>query len=145
MRECTLVRQPTTDQGTFGILTTDKGAHWFSGELPWRDNHPQSSCVPAGVYLCQIIQSPKHGECYQLKNVVDRSYVEIHSANFAGDVSKGWKSELLGCIMLGKTIGKLANDKGISQTAILASKTAIGEFMNHMAGSDFMLTIKDSE
>ena len=128
MRLATLTRKPSTDDGTFGALLTDTSDVFYSLELPWRDNAPQFSCIPTGKYILKWIDSPKHGMCYQVTNVPERSMVEVHSANFAGDAKLGKFSQLLGCIALGKSTGVLATPSGISQQAVLSSKTAIAEF-----------------
>jgi hypothetical protein len=68
--------------------------------------------------------------------------IEIHSANFMGDISLGKTSQLLGCIALGKNTGKLAPiSGGPTQTAVLQSKVAIAEFEANLKAEDFTLTI----
>jgi len=62
--------------------------------------------------------------------------VEIHSANWAGDVSLGKHCQLLGCIALGKGVGVLEG-----QNAILSSKTAMAEFESLLNKEDFTLVI----
>ena len=71
-----------------------------------------------------------------MQDVPNRSMVEIHSANFAGDESKGLHCQLLGCIALGKSIGILED-----QQALLNSKVAVKEFMDILNGEVFELTI----
>jgi len=132
-----LTRVPSTDQGTFGNFRMDDGTQFFSLELPWREDSNGISCIPPGVYQCKWILSPKHGECYQVTNVSYRDMIEIHSANFAGDASKGYISQLLGCIALGTSIGILNN-----QLAVLNSKGAIAAFETKQDKQDFTLTIR---
>lgn len=137
-----LTRSPSTDQGTFGILKLDDGTVFHSLELPWKNNEHNFSCIPAGTYTCKWVQSPKHGECYLVTGVPDRQAIEIHSANFAGDVEKGYQSQLLGCIALGLTIGPLEVPGPIhQQLAVLQSKVAIAQFETKQAQQDFQLTI----
>lgn len=133
-----LTRAPSTDQGTFGTFVFEDGTSFHSLELPWRDNEHGTSCIPPGEYICHWIISPKHGECYQVLNVLDRNMIEIHSANFAGDANKGYISQLLGCIALGMSIGTLDG-----QLAILNSKGAIAAFEAKQAKQDFQLTIRE--
>jgi hypothetical protein len=38
----------------------------FSGELPWRDNAPSISCVPAGTYRAIFTNSPRFGRALYL-------------------------------------------------------------------------------
>ena len=133
-----LIRVPSTDQGTFGTFVLEDGTSYFSLELPWRNNDHGLSSIPPGVYTCHWINSPKHGECYQVMNVPDRDMIEIHSANFAGDPNKGLISQLLGCIALGMSIGILNG-----QLAVLNSKGAIAAFEAKQAKQDFQLTIRE--
>lgn len=138
MKKATLTRDLSTDEGTFGLLETDSGDVFHTGELPWRNNDHGTSCIPAGTYICRWINSPKHGMCYQVTGVHGRDMIEIHSANWMGDKSKGFKSQLLGCIALGKSVGRLEG-----QAAVLASKVAVEEFNDAMGTGDFELTIKE--
>lgn len=143
VRTATLMREQSTSDGTFGVITLDDGQHWFSGELPWHDNAHGTSCIPEGTYVCKWFNSPKHGYCYQVYGVPDRNVIEIHSANFMGDLPKA--KQLEGCIALGKSKGMLAPspDKP-AQMAILQSKVAIEEFEADLNGDDFELTIIES-
>ena len=136
VRTATLLRNPSTDDGMFGVILLDDGSSWSTGELPWKDNKNGISAIPPGTYNCKWINSPKHGECYQITGVPGRDMIEIHSANFMGDVSKGKTSQLLGCVALGKSVGTLSGQK-----AVLASKPAISEFETNLAKQDFKLTI----
>ena len=143
MRTATLTRNPSTDEGTFGTMVLDDGSAWDSLELPWNDNDHGTSCIPTGTYLCQTINSPKHGNpTYEVKDVPNRSMIEIHSANFAGSTEAGWESQLLGCIALGKSVEKMVNSNGDRQMACLQSKIAIAEFYKNLNNEDFTLTIQ---
>jgi len=139
MRTATIVRNPSTPDGTFGLLTTDSGKSWATGELPWDNNNQGTSCIPEGVYTCRWFNSPKHGWCYQVYNDPNRSYIEIHSANFP-------PQQLQGCIALGKDTGMLATFPGARpQMAVLRRKQAIAEFEEDMNASLFRLTIISKE
>lgn len=138
MRSATLIRHHSTDDGTFGTFTLDNGKTFASGELPWQDNQNGISCIPCGTYTCKWIDSPKHGECYQITNVPQRDMIEIHSANWMGDTHKGKISQLRGCVALGSEIGILSG-----QRAILSSKKSISEFEADMNKADFQLVIKE--
>ena len=136
MKTGVLTRTMSSDVGTFGDLVINDVMKLKSGELPWRDNQHGISCIPTGTYIAKHFVSPKHGPCYLLQNVPDRSDVEIHAANWMGDKSKGYKSELLGCIALGMTYGKAGGQEGVFQ-----SKEAIEHFLEVMDGEDLELTI----
>jgi len=135
MRTATLVRKPSTPDGTFGVLTLDDGKSWYTGELPWDNNKHGTSCIPEGTYVCRWFNSPKHGWCYQIYGVPDRDLIEIHSANFP-------PQQLLGCIALGKSTGMMAPYPGApEQMAVLQSKQAIAEFEEDMNAKLFQLII----
>ncbi len=135
-----LTRGPSTDEGTLGTLT-GPGLSLHTIELPWADNAPQHSCIPVGTYEADPFQSPTKGRVHLLKNVPDRSMIEIHSANFAGDVTKGWESQLLGCIAPGLGVGRLQNADGKMQMGVLHSKAALARLFEVTGGQPFTLTI----
>lgn len=142
MRQVSVVRTESDDRGTFGNLKTDSGFQCYSLELPWRDNKVGLSCIFPGPndpeYIVQGLWLPsvKHGHCYHLQNVLGRTDVEIHAANWAGDASRGLKCQLLGCLAPGRAIGDL-----VGQKAILSSKDALDGLVVDLAMEPFMLTI----
>ena len=135
-----LFRSPSTDQGTFGVLTFGSQT-CRTLELPWRANRTQRSCIPPGVYRCQIVQSPKFGRVYGVTNVPGRSAVLIHSANFAGDVDMGYATQLHGCIAPCQRVGAMRNNTGVMQTAGLLSKPALNLLTAWAGGQPFTLEI----
>lgn len=138
--KATLKRSPSTDQGTFGVLTFGADVvHTL--ELPWRDNMRQKSCIPHGVYLCALVKSPRFGRVYGLQDVPGRSHVLIHSANFAGDVDKGWTTQLQGCIAPALRVGQMRNNAGVMQAAGLVSRPALARLMEWADGQPFELEI----
>lgn len=145
MKSATLIRGPSTDQGTFGTLHTDDGLLEFNTlELPWRDNHADLSCIPAGTYQCVWHHSPSKGWLYLLTGTEPRTNVLIHSANFAGDVTQGWQSQLEGCIALGKGRGVLNNRYNAQQQAVTNSRVACEQFYTWGNEEPVTLTIVDA-
>lgn len=143
MKTAILRRSQTGDTGTFGTLEVD-GMSFHTGELPWRDNVRQKSCVPAGDYLCKWSKSPKFGWVYKLQDVPGRSDVLIHAGNWCGDVDQGYASDVLGCILLGSAKGMVENaKKGFRQYGLSGSRISVERFTQHMAQQDFMLMIID--
>lgn len=136
MKRATLTRAPSTDEGTFGLLQFDAST-LHTTELPWRDNRPQASCIPPGVYRCEIVQSPKFGRVYGVRDVPGRSNILIHAANYGGDKSKGYRSDLLGCIAPAMAVGPLNG-----QMAGLSSRAALAEFMAWAGGEPVELEIR---
>lgn len=144
MRRVTLTRigEESGDQGTFGTFVTDRMLQLYSGEMPWRNNTPEHSCIPTGTYTCKVMPSQKHGACYYVLNVPNRMDIEIHKGNFCGDTTKGYKSDVLGCIVLGRAIGELETALGPKQRAIISSADAMKAFELDLVGADFELTVK---
>ena len=95
----TLIRKKSNNDGTLGELKHDGSHLCFTIELPWLDNHHQTSCIPIGNYNVEKYQSPKHGQVWQVMNVPNRYNIEIHGANTIND--------LLGCIGVGSSIGTI--------------------------------------
>lgn len=141
MRTVTIKRIGTSDQGTFGILETDTGVEKRTLELPWRDNKQNESCIPKGTYQCEWLFSTRFGQCYHIMKVPNRADILFHPANFGGDTSKGFESDLSGCIALGEKITFLATPKGKGQKGLSASRIATKEFFEIMDHEPFMLTI----
>jgi hypothetical protein len=138
--KATLVREQSTDHGTFGFLVFG-GSVVRTVELPWRDNRPQRSCIPVGSYRCAIVKSPKFGRVYGVQSVPNRSNVLIHSANFGGDVDKGYTTQLHGCIAPVMRVGAMRNNAGAMQSAGLVSRPALALLMEWAVGEPFTLEI----
>lgn len=147
--KATLQRLETDDQGTFGVLTIDDKT-WPSAELPWRDNQRGKSCIPAGTYNLIWQRSPRFSDRagfdvfkYEFLDIPGRDQVLIHSANFLGDVDKGWDSQAKGCVILGKRIGEMKNSKGVMQKCIQTSGNAVKEFEAYMEGKPLTIEVID--
>jgi hypothetical protein len=130
-----LIRTSVSDQGTSGMLVMG-GFNCYTLELPWRDNKRSISCVPQGQYTVIQRASPKYGKIYWVTEVPSRSYILIHSGNYAGDVNKGYKTHVKGCILLGQKMGTLSGQK-----AVLNSRLTVRKFMNLTGMKPFKLTI----
>lgn len=138
MQTVTLTRIRTGNQGTFGILEVGEFVR-RTAELPKRGNRRNVSCIPAGEYLCSLVRSPRFGTVYHVKAVPGRSAVLIHSGNYAGDRALGWRSHSHGCILAGSCFGQIEG-----QLAVQASRPALRQFMNYMAGQPFILKIQEA-
>ncbi len=122
-----------TEQVTLGLLHDEENnviAHTL--ELPWRENEPDASCIPAGRYPAHRYLSPKRGyEVFMLDGVPDRSAIELHIGNTVSDTD--------GCILLGDSFGQIDD-----QLAVLNSRDGFASFMSLLAGEqNFMLTVID--
>lgn len=125
-----LQRVESGPQGTFGRFQAGR-FHAYSLELPWRDNRPNVSAIPAGTYLCGFTHSPRFGRClYLLGSVPGRSGVRIHPANLA--------RQLNGCIALGERLGWIDGVK-----AVLVSAPAVRRLEELKQGRAFTLEVDD--
>lgn len=135
----TLIREKSEEYGTFGLIVMPSGKSVYTLELPWKDNKVRESCVPTNTYSCQIVRSPRFGRVYGVQNVPNRSAILIHAGNYGGDIGKGYKSDIQGCILLGESKGNLSG-----QPAVLNSKSALRMFMDEMQDQEFDLVIKNA-
>ncbi|MFW9871878.1 MAG: DUF5675 family protein [Candidatus Thorarchaeota archaeon] len=126
-----------SDQGTLGLIYYE-GFKCYTLELPWKNNQSNVSCIPKGSYLVKSRISPKYGEVYWVSNVPDRTFILIHPGNWAGDKSKGFRSNVNGCILLGKRRGILAG-----QLAVLNSRITVKRFQNKLQLQPFTLNIHE--
>lgn len=150
MRKAVLIRHETGDHGTFGEIVTDYGFVCVTLELPWKDNSKDKSCIPPGTYVFRWRKdSPKHGACYEADpdaEAPDRTNIQIHSANLAGDTDKGYVSQLLGCIAPGMAIGEFAPNVPpagkLAQRGVVGSRRATGELVKMFSMEPFELVVK---
>ena len=90
------------DDCTLGILTYGD-FKCFTLELPWKNNERNVSCIPRALgYKGEKHQSPANGPVIAINNVLNRTYIQIHSANFL--------RQLKGCIAVGDSIKFLDGD-----------------------------------
>lgn len=138
MIKATLTRMSSTDQGTKGELKIDSLSFKCNTfELPWRNNQPKMSCIPTGTYKATVFFSPHFRRCvYLLDGVPNRSSVEVHVGNYAGDTSKGFRSDVLGCILVGD-----GYSKGGGQMMLTNSKVTLDRLLEATAKQDMELTI----
>tara|TARA_R110002020_G_scaffold304726_2_gene520537 strand:- start:511 stop:912 length:402 start_codon:yes stop_codon:yes gene_type:complete len=78
-------------------------------ELSWRDNQRNVSCIPRGDYEVVVRFSEKHGEHFAIKDVDDRDYILIHSANY--------HTQLRGCVAVGRSYADLNEDEELDVTS----------------------------
>lgn len=129
-------RLESSNEGTFGLLMVDS-LTLFTGELPWRNNESDISCIPIGTYKGLWTYSNRFKrEMYLIGPVDGRAGIRIHSANFMGDTAYGFKRQLNGCIALGEKIGLINGQKGL-----LLSRPAIRRFESYMNKEPFILEI----
>ena len=113
-----LIRDDQDAMRTLGAMFDGEERLVETLELPWLDNKHNISCIPEGVYQCELRYSPKHGRfVYWIMGVPDREDVEIHIGNFVQNT--------LGCVLVGTSRG---------DNVIFKSQLAFRKFMSHMGG-----------
>lgn len=128
----TVVRQITDEQGTPGLISLGPWtAH--SLELPWRDNQRDVSCITAGIYPMEVVKTRRpiggRSHLYLIKNVPERTGILAHAGTWAGDTSKGYRSSVLGCLLIGYRAGVYQQ-----QRAIFDTRRAIGDLLSITGG-----------
>jgi hypothetical protein len=143
MRRLTLQRARSTDQGTAGMLLREDGSRLaWTMELPWRENRQRVSSIPPGLpppgeYVCRMRRSPHFGPVYEITSVPGRSSVLIHTGNWGGDVTKGYRSHVLGCVVLG-----LEHGRREGQLAVMVSRPAVTRLEREMRREPFTLEVR---
>lgn len=132
-----LFRLDTGNEGTFGVIVFNS-QYLYTGELPWRQNKSNVSCIPAGIYTVCLRISPKYGTVYEVRDVKGRSYILFHQGNYSGDLLMGFRTNVQGCILLGFKRGILNKQK-----AVLASRLARRRFERVMQFDPFILEIRN--
>ena len=118
-----LKRIEHTDKCTRGVLLIDGEIFCVTLENPWKDNIPNISCIPTGLYQVERRLSPKWGDSFTVQDVNDRTHIVIHRGNVEANTK--------GCILLGRSFGYLGGEP-----AVLTSKPTVKEFMEWMGGID---------
>lgn len=99
METLIIQRGRSTDKGTPGEWLRNGSHLCFTLELPWKNNQPRISCIPAGRYVVKKRVSAKYGHHWELKDVEGRTYILIHAGNTIKDIQ--------GCILVGNRRGEL--------------------------------------
>ena len=123
-----LTRKDDDHNGTFGTLVMDN-FNCLTVELPYRDNEPNTSCIPKGQYTCKWTHSPRLDKyTYELQDVPNRAGIRIHSANYP--------DQLLGCIALGSYTANVNGKEGVFN-----SRDTLQKFETLLNQQDFTLEI----
>lgn len=93
MKELHVVRRMYADTFTMGEAFCG-GPKWYSLELPWADNHPETSCIPIGRYKATRHTRADGLKSLLLEGVPGRTMVEVHPGNTT--------KQTHGCILLGQ-------------------------------------------
>lgn len=119
--------------GMFGIFIFNNFPVCVTLELPWLYNHPLTSCIPAGRYICKRVNSPHHGNTFEITGVPNRSKILFHGANLIAD--------LLGCVGLAEFYHDFNGTAGVANPF---KGAAMQEFLQRTAGiNEFELIIEE--
>ncbi len=118
-----LKRISQNSAGTFGVLLYEDIPFLLTLEREWKDNLPNTSCIPAGLYQCRRVQSPRFGSTFEVCGVEGRSAILFHAGNTIRDSR--------GCILLGRQFGLL---KGAP--ALLSSRNGMGSFLRKTGSAE---------
>lgn len=133
MKQAKLFRTKDDQTQTIGYITCED----FKAdtlELPFINNTPMISCVPAGIYPVKWTYSQRHGKyMYQIIDVPYRTGIRFDVANKA--------SQLKGCVAIGNEYRDI---DGNGQLDILNSQTTNDAFNAFFNKEDFQLTIIDN-
>lgn len=116
-----LIRTDSSDEGTFGVLIYPDG-YMYTGELPWRGNKSNISCIPEGRYAVRVRTSPKYGRVYHVTGVPGRSYILLHQGNFCGNRDLSYRTNVAGCILLGLKRGRLYGQQAVCSSRIARTR-----------------------
>lgn len=125
MKEATIKRIYLSDC-TLGVIEFGN-QRAYTLELPWQDNQEDISCIPPDYYHAKYRNSPSNGDVIELRNVPERSYIQIHSGNYT--------SQIKGCILVGDSIRDINGD---SIPDVTNSKATLKKFLE-WAGDDVIL------
>ena len=106
MNKAILTRLEDNGKQTIGFLKVYKDGivieTMFTLELPWKNNEVGKSCIDTGMYKVEKYSSPKYPKAYKILNVIGRSHILIHPANYY--------TQLRGCVALGKGVIDINKD-----------------------------------
>lgn len=112
----------------------------YTAELAFIDNKPNISCIPCGEYELVRRWSKKHNHHLMLMNVPGRSYILMHSGNFASSYGR---TDSNGCILVGESFSDLNKD-GLPE--VINSKKALANLMKLVGEKeDLKLIISEVE
>ena len=96
------IRRIYQEDCTIGVMRHKNGFRCMTLELPWLHNQASVSCIPEGLYWCFKRHSKKNGHVFELENVVNRTFIQCHAANYTRQIE--------GCIAVGDSIKDIDRD-----------------------------------
>lgn len=122
-----LIERSYLEEVTLSKVIMPSGKIFKGLELPWKDNEPNISCIPEGIYIAKKEFSPivertskgKFTQGWRVSNVADRSLITVHIGNTVDDVK--------GCLLIGMNYSWISN-----KFAVANSSVAFTQFMKEM-------------
>lgn len=109
-------------------------------ELPWHNNAPRISCIPAGAYPMKWTFSPTFNRMMWLvEDVPGRTGIRIHSGNYAGDKV----SDSLGCILPCVQWADINGDGVLDGTASKVATATLEQHLSKYQDSGITLVVVD--
>ena len=100
-------------------------------EPPNKGNKPFVSCIPVGDYWVEKTNKPTYGECFEIKDVVNRDNILIHWGNYYTNTE--------GCLICGNAFKDINND-GLKD--VIKSKDTFDQLMEVMPDK-WMIIIRE--
>lgn len=127
-----LIRVADSGVAMYGVLIHGRTPFAVTLERPWKDNERGVSCIPAGLYECKRVKSPKFGDAFEVTEVPGRQEILFHKGNLEDDSH--------GCILIGEAFNPVLGRPGIT-----ASAEGFAEFLSLLKlTNSFPLKIVDA-
>lgn len=109
MKTILLKRISLIESHAFGVLIDQNFIPFaVTMEPPWKENQQNISCIPAGVYICKRVNSPKFGITFEITSVPNRHNVLFHWGNVVKDTH--------GCVVVAEKFGILKNEPAVLES-----------------------------
>lgn len=104
---------------------------------PWKDNKPDISCMPQGLYNVTRGDTSSHKDVFKILNVPNRTNILIHPGNCASDVILGKEvhaTDSKGCFLPGFGY--------IKSTPMVTSSVKAMEYLRENIKDNFTLEVR---
>lgn len=133
MKRLKIKRVVSNEKGVFSVLVYNNAPFAVTAERADLCNTADVSCIPAGKYICRLLPSSRHGMCWHVMNVPNRTDILFHKGNIPSEDSEG-------CVLIGESFDIL-----FDQQAVLNSLHGYNDFMNILMNeTEFHLTIEEN-